>query len=68
MPNSKPDTTEPAIQIQIWRDVELPGLPNFFRMTNGDVIPVIDLNKSEIQTIGRCWANALMEKWERKQT
>jgi len=41
--------------------VEIPRLPNFLRMTDGQTLPIEAIDDESLRYIGQAWSGALLE-------
>lgn len=47
---------------KIVAEVEIPKVPNFLRMTDGQILPVSAATEESLQELGKLWTEALIAR------
>ena len=50
------------MRVDVKAEIELPSLPNFFRLSDGQAIPISALPEAELRRIGRAWTEELVRR------
>jgi len=54
------------ITLTVKAEIEIPKVPNFFRMTDGQLIPVCAIEDEGLKKIGAAWLQSLRENAKRQ--
>lgn len=49
-------------KIKVTAEVEVPKVPNFLRMSDGQTLPVSAAREDSLRELGRLWTEALIER------
>lgn len=47
---------------RVTAEIEIPKVPNFLRMTDGQTLPVSAIDETSLREIGKIWTEALVER------
>lgn len=47
---------------RVTAEIEIPKVPNFLRMTDGQMLPVSAVDEAHLREIGKLWTEALVER------
>ncbi len=49
-------------RIKVEAPIQIPRVPNFFQMADGQTIPISAIKEDGLKEVGRLWTEALIER------
>ena len=53
--------------LRITAEIEIPRVPNFLTMTDGQTIPISAITEDSLRELGKLWIEALIERAKEQQ-